>query len=631
MAGLSCYKYLEDLPEAPDATFIGVNRLTTVETVGVLSAMDAGGAVCFASGFLEAEKEDANGADLQRRLIEAAGDMPILGPNCYGFINYLDGALLWPDQQGGSAVDSGVAIATQSSNIAINLTMQRRGLPIAYVVTAGNQSQQSIGDIGSALLEDPRVTALGLHIEGFGDLRAFEELAATARKYGKPVIALKVGKSSQARTATVSHTASLAGEDAGAQAFLDRLNIPRVNSLPEFLETLKLLHVIGKLPSNNIASISCSGGEASLCADLAVGRNLAFPPLTKRQFSGLRAVLGPMVALANPLDYHTYIWNDEPAMTKAFSAMMDDPVALTMLIVDFPRADKCDADDWETVINAAINCVNQTGRAIAMVATLQENMPEEVAQRLIAGGVVPLIGMEEALVAAEAASSYHKDRRPAEPILLPQPIENTQILSEPESKSVFTDFGIITPVSNNANSPEQAASLADEIGYPVVLKGVGIAHKTEAGAVALNLKNAKNVYNAADRMPCEKFLVEEMVTDTVAELLTGVVCDPAHGYVLTIAAGGVLTELLQDRQSLLIPTTEAEISGALQELRMSKILNGYRGANAANIQAIIEAVMSVQNFVLANASKVTEVEINPLLCCAERAVAADALIQIAKD
>lgn len=132
-------------------------------------------------------------------------------------------------------------------------------------------------------------------------------------------------------------------------------------------------------------------------------------------------------------------------------------------------------------------------------------------------------------------------------------------------------------------------------------------------------------------MPCEKFLVEEMVTDTVAELLIGVVCDPAHGYVLTIAAGGVLTELLQDSQSLLIPTTEAEISRALQELRMSKILSGYRGGNAANIQAIINAVLSVQNFVLANTSKVAEVEINPLLCGAERAVAADALIQIVKD
>ncbi len=630
MEGLTCYKQLEDLPDAPDATFIGVNRFTTVEIVKQLSTMNAGGAVCFASGFLEAENEDAEGADLQRQLIAAAADMPILGPNCYGFINYLDGALLWPDQQGGERVDSGVAIVTQSSNIAVNLTMQRRGLPIAYIVTAGNQSQQSIGSIGAALLADPRVTALGLHIEGFGDLRAFEALADIARKLGKPIIALKVGKSSQARAATVSHTASLAGEDAGAQAFLDRLQIPRVNSLPELLETLKFLHVIGRLETNNIASISCSGGEASLCADLAVQRNLTFPPLSDRQHTNLRAALGPMVALANPLDYHTYIWNDEPAMTAAFSAMMDDPVALTMLIVDFPRADKCDAGDWEAAINAAINCAQQTGRAVAMVATLQENMPEDVAHRLISGGVVPLMGMQEALVAVEAASSPFSASHP-EPILLPAQIEGTHVLTEAEAKAALAEFGIQLPEAQSANSPSEAASLADTIGYPVVLKGVGIAHKTEAGAVALNLQNADDVCRAAKKMPCNAFLVEEMITGTLAELLIGVVRDPAHGYVLTIAAGGVLTELLKDSQSLLIPTTEAEISRALCKLRISKLLDGYRGASAANYPAIIEAVMGVQNFVLANASKVEEVEINPLLCGADRAVAADALIRIAKE
>lgn len=631
MAGLPCHRSLEDLPEAPDATFIGVNRLATVETVRMLNAMGAGGAVCFASGFLEAEKEDSDGAELQKQLIAAAGDMPILGPNCYGFINYLDNALLWPDQHGGSAVNSGVAIVTQSSNIAISLTMQRRGLPIAYVVTAGNQSQQSIGDIGSALLEDPRVTALGLHIEGFGDLRAFEKLAATARKYGKPVIALKVGKSLQARAATISHTASLAGEDAGAQAFLDRLQIPRVNTVPEFLETLKLLHVIGKLPSNNIGAISCSGGEASLLADLAVRRNLNFPALTERQFNNLRAALGPMVALANPLDYHTYIWNDEPAMTSAFSAMMDDPIALTMLIVDFPRTDKCNADDWEAVIAAAINCAKQTGHAVAMVTTLQENIPEDIAQKLISSGVVPLFGMDEALAAAEAASSFNTDSPIADLVMLPISIKKTRILGEPEAKTTLADFGISIPAAKTATSAVEAATLAEQIGYPVVLKGVGIAHKTEAGAVALNLMSAQEVHDAANKMPCKIFLVEEMITDTVAELLVGVVCDPAHGYVLTIAAGGVLTELINDSCSLLIPTTEAEISRALKGLRISKLLDGYRGASAADRQCIVDAVISVQNFVLANASKVTEIEINPLLCCANRAVAADALIHIAKD
>ena len=204
MAGLPAFARVEDLPGVPDAVFIGVNRHVTVDTVALLSSMGAGGAVCFASGFAEAEAELADGPELQRALVAAAGDMPVLGPNCYGFLNALDGALLWPDQHGLVPVDSGVAIVTQSSNIACNLTMQARGLPIAYVMTAGNQAQTDLATMGRGLLADSRVTALGLHIEGIADLRGFEALAATARELGKPIVAVRIGASEQARAATVS-------------------------------------------------------------------------------------------------------------------------------------------------------------------------------------------------------------------------------------------------------------------------------------------------------------------------------------------------------------------------------------------------------------------------------------------
>lgn len=134
---------LAGLDEVPDAAFIAVNRHATIETVGRLRAMGAGGAVCFASGFTEAQAEDAQGADLQDQLVRAAGEMPILGPNCYGFVNALDRVAIWPDQHGMAPVERGVAILTQSSNIAINLTMQQRGLPIALTVACGNMAQQS--------------------------------------------------------------------------------------------------------------------------------------------------------------------------------------------------------------------------------------------------------------------------------------------------------------------------------------------------------------------------------------------------------------------------------------------------------------------------------------------------------
>jgi acyl-CoA synthetase (NDP forming) len=630
VAGVKAYPSLEALPGAPDATFIGINRFATIEAVGLLSGMGAGGAVCFASGFAEAEAEDAAGRDLQRQLLEAAGGMPVLGPNCYGLINYLDGALLWPDQHGGARVDAGVAIVTQSSNILINLTMQMRGLPLAYVVAAGNQAQTGFAEIGAALLDDPRVTALGLHIEGFGDVAAFEALARKAAALGKSIVALKVGKSVQAQAATISHTASLAGGDAGAAALLARFGIPRVASLTEFLETLKLLHVAGPLPSNRVASISCSGGEASLIADTAVGRDLEFPALNDRQKAELRAALGPMVALANPLDYHTYIWRDTAAMTRAWGAMMDPTIALTFLIVDFPRPDRCDPSDWECTIQAALAAKAETGGNVAMVTTLPELLPEDVAARLMAGGVVPMHGLAEAVAAAEAAAfaATAGARIESLPPLLPAiGARNAETLSEAEGKVRLAEAGLTVPKAERATSPDDAARVAEGIGFPVVLKGEGIAHKTEAGAVALNLSTHGGVKVAAEKMPTETFLVEEMVTGAVAELLVGVVRDPAHGFVLTLGAGGVLTEILKDSASVLVPARAADIEAALDSLKIAPLIAGYRGKPAANRAAIVSAVLAVQDYVIAHAATLEEVEINPLLCTPERAVAADVLIR----
>lgn len=625
VAGLPAFKDVDSLPEAPDAAFVGVNRFATIDVVRALSARGAGGAVCFASGFLEAAAEDAEGADLQAQLLEAAGDMPFLGPNCYGFINYLDGALLWPDQHGGQRAETGVALVTQSSNIAINLTMQKRGLPLAYVVTAGNQAQSGIAAIGEALLEDDRVTALGLHIEGFGDLRAFEALAARARALGKPIIALKVGKSAEAQAATVSHTASLAGGDAGAGALLSRFGIPRLDDLPSFLETLKLLHVTGRLPSNRIATISCSGGEASLAADTAHARRVAFPPLNDRQKTDLRAALGPMVALANPLDYHTYIWRDTEAMTNAFAAMMDPQLAMTMLIADFPRGDRCDASDWECTIAAMIAARERTGANAGFIATLPELMPEDVAARLMEAGVVPFSGLTEAIAACEAASLCLPE--PPEPLLLPTATVEPDLIPEAEAKRQLSAYGLRVPHSKRAISATNARAVAVDLGFPVVLKGEGVAHKTEAGAVVLNLTSGQAVSDAAHDMPARSFLIEEMVTGAVAELLIGVVKDPAHGFVMTLAAGGTLTEVLQDSASVLLPASEADLETALNSLRVSRLLDGYRGAAAANREALMAAIRAVEAYVLENALGLEEIEINPLLCTPTDAVAADALMR----
>ena len=639
IAGVPVFAGLAALPSAPDAVFIGVNRTLTVQLVAQLAEMGAGGATCFASGFREAQLESADGADLQEQLLLAAKDMPVIGPNCYGFINYLDGVALWPDQHGGLQVDCGVAIVTQSSNVAINLTMQSRALPLAYVVTVGNQAQTGLAQIGQALLDDPRVTVLGLYIEGVGDLRAFEALAAQARRMGKPIVALKTGRSPQARAGAVSHTASLAGSGAGARALFARLGVAEVTGLDAFLETLKLLHVTGALPSRRIASLSCSGGEASLMADSALDLNLEFPPLTKAQKTALRTALGPMVALANPLDYHTYIWGDVAAMAATFSALLGDDLALSCIVVDFPRADRCDPAAWDCVVTAAVAAKKgtgvQTGGRLALVSSLPETMPETVAQKLIAQGIVPLCGIESALKAIEIAADIGQMQAvPPQPLLLPEPVQMPQelrhghILNEHSAKARLLAHGVPVPEGRFCASAKLAAQAAKTLGFPLVLKGMGHAHKSEAGAVHLNLRSSQAVAQAAADMDSNGYLLEQMVTGGVAEVLVAVLRDPAHGFVLTLGAGGVMTEILADVSTRLVPVTAQDVRAALAELRIYPVLCGYRGSLGVNIDALIQAVLGVQSFVLETAAFLEEVEINPLICTPDRAVAVDALITL---
>ena len=619
IGGRPAFRSLAKLPGTPDATFLGINRHATIETVAELRSMGAGGAVCFASGFTEALAEDDTGANLQADLVQAAGDMPILGPNCYGFLNALDGVALWPDQHDLKPVDRGVAILTQSSNIGLNMTFQTRGLPIAYMIACGNMAQVSAADMGLAMVADDRVSAIGLYVEGFGDLRAWERFARAAHKAGKPVIVIKSGRSAQAQAAAVSHTASLTGDDAGAQALLERLGFARVFDVPTFLETLMLLHEVGALPEASLNSISCSGGEAGLVADMADGTALTFPDLTQTQQTDLRATLGAKVALANPLDYHTYIWRDVDAMSRTWTAMAQGDAALTMAIVDYPTTD---ATDWACATEAARRSRAATGKPMAVAATLAELMPQDVADQLRAGGVVPFRGLHEALGAIQAAAAI---QTPSDmPVLLPQSGDGTRLVPEDEAKSRLAACGVDVP--KRTETCAKAPDIGD-LAAPLVVKAVGLAHKSDSGGVQLNV-TSDSLPNAAASVGTARVLIEEMITGGVAELLVSVLHDPAHGFLLTIGAGGIWTELWQDSRSCLIPASRDMISGMIAELRIAPLLSGYRGSAAADLLALLDLVDAIQSYVIENADTLRELELNPVICTPHRAVAVDALIRV---
>ena len=629
VAGLPAFRSVNDLPSAPDVTFIGVNRDATIEVVRDLAARGAGGAVCFASGFAEV----ADGAERTEALLRNAGTMPVLGPNCYGFINYLDGALLWPDQHGGTRVESGVAIIAQSSNIAINLSMQQRGLPLAYVLTAGNQAQTGLSGLADAVLDDPRVTALGLHIEGFDDLEKLQAVFAKARARRIPVVAIKVGTSAAAQAMTMSHTASLSGADALADAFFARVGVARARSLDEFVETLKLLHVLGPSPDATLGSMSCSGGEASLVGDLAEANGMDLRPLTDSDAIRVKATLSDMVTISNPLDYHTFIWGDAAKMQATYSAFLASGYGLSMLVIDIPRADRCEDNGSYAAVEAALAAGKASGQRFALVSSLPENMPEALTAKIMEAGIAPLMGLESAIRAARHAADIGAAwaRPEPAPLSLPETGEALPALDEWRSKEALRAIGIPTPKGVLADDATEAWKKAEEIGFPVVLKGVGehLLHKTEMGAVAVNLKTPEDVAAAAFRMSgldC-RFLIEEMAQDIVAELIVGLSRDPLFGLFLTIGAGGIFVEIMQDSRALLLPASRADIRAALISLRIAPILEGYRGKPGGDIEAAVDAIARLADHAVKSGDKIEELDINPLMILPKGVLAVDALLR----
>jgi acyl-CoA synthetase (NDP forming) len=545
--------------------------------------------------------------------------MPILGPNCYGLINYLDGALLWPDQHGGRRVERGVALLSQSSNIVINLTMQARGLPVAYVACLGNAAQVGLAKLAQALLDDPRVTALGLYVEGIGDAAGFAALAQAARAAGKGIVCIKSGKTESAQTAAASHTAALAGGGAASSAFLRQIGVAEVATLPELLETLKIFHTHGPGIGARLCSLSCSGGEAGLVADLAAPFGLDFPPPSPEQLQKLGEILGPIVTIANPLDYHTFIWGDGPRTTDVFATMLQGYDA-GLFIIDPPRPDRCDPSSFEPALQAIEDAARITGKPAFPVASLPENFDETRAIAMMNRGMAPLMGLEAALGAIRAAQT------PAGPPgwtpFAVVPPRGTILLREDTAKALLAQVGVAVPPGVSAQQLSDLVDRTQSLTPPLVLKGLGFAHKTEAGAVRLHLPN---LVGQAEMQGATGYLAEEMVTGAILEIILGLRRDPVYGITLTLGIGGVTAELLADTQTLILPVSTTDIQAALQKLRLWPLLDGYRGRTKADCAAIADVALRLAT--LFNDPKIDEVEVNPLMVRAVGAVAVDALIR----
>jgi acetate---CoA ligase (ADP-forming) len=621
LAGVACLSSLDDLPEVPDAVFLGVNRHLTIEAVRTLAELGAGGAVCYGSGFAEAGE-----GDLQTELLAAAGDMPLFGPNCYGFVNTFDRVALWPDEHGMDRHERAAAIVSQSGNVAVNLTFQQRGLRLGSMITVGNQASLGTEDAIAALLDDHRVSAIGLFLEAVRDPQHFAEVALRAQERDVPIVALQTGRSAAGAAIAASHTGSMAGRAAAYDAMFERYGVPTVQTPAELLETLKLLDGGGRLPGKRVVSLSCSGGEASLVADRSVTTALDFAPFDDDHRTAIEATLtgspDGLVSVSNPFDYHTFMWGDRAAMAACFTAVMAGAQDVTMLVLDAPPAPGNDPSSWYVAADALADAAEATkGRAV-VVATMAECINGPFRDHLAGRGITPLLGLGEALTALDAASTAAPISSTPHAAVV-QPGE-TRLIDEATAKGMLRTLGVAVPEGEVVGATDVLAA-ADRIGYPITLKALGLAHKSEAGAVKVGLRDPEALRTAIGAMPRTDagFLVERTVTDVVAEVLVTVRRDAPVGWLVSLGFGGVMTELWGDVTHLLAPVSHAEVVTALGRLRSAPLLHGFRGRPAADVDALADLVVTLVDAVVGTG--VVEVELNPVLVGTAGAVAVDAL------
>ncbi len=642
--GVVCYPSVDALPAAPDAAYVAVRGDLTIEVVRALAGRGAGGAICYAAGFAEMGGE---GAERQARLVEAAGDsMAVIGPNCYGVLNLVDGVGMWAGPLTIGRAERGVALVSQSGALSETMTFGERSAPFAYLVSVGNQAMIGIEEVLAVYVELPEITAIGIYVEGLRDVAAFSRAAVRALERGIPIIAIKTGRSAAAGRVALGHTSSLTGSDALYDALFHRLGIIRVDSVTELVELAKLVTFAGIPEGRRFSAVAASGGDMAMTADHADRLGLELPPLSQAQVAAIKAELPPYVNVANPLDYTIGGWGKPEVQRRVFTTMASGDVDTAIMVMEYAPVGRGHDEACHGAVDGMIAAHEATGKPVFVTSHMPEDLPESARERMIAGGIAPLQGFPDAMRALAGAAWYGERRRAwragragADPSL---PATATvpgapRLLTEWEAKRRLAATGLRVPEGRLVTAADAPAAAA-EIGFPVALKagGAALAHKTEVGAVALGLADRDAVATAVQRIAAAVpeaaglMLVERMAPEPVAELIVGVTRDPLFGPALVIGAGGILVELIEDSRTILLPTTRAEVEEALGSLKVAKLLDGYRGRPRGDRAAAIDAILAVAAFATAHRDRLHELDVNPLLVLpeGEGAIAVDALISM---
>ncbi len=633
VGGRRCYASLAALPETPDCVVLVVPREGVEDAVKDAAAAGAGGVIAYASGY--GEMEGQGGAEAQRRLaaIADAAGMPLLGPNCMGLVNHALGAGMTfiPEYSRMPPRTGPLAFVSQSGALGYCLAQAaERGVGFRYFASAGNSAALDVADLISAMAEDDDVRAIACLFEGVPSAARLLAAGERARAAGKPVVVYKLGVSGDGAAAARSHTGSLAGSAEAYRALFERAGFVQVDDYEALVEYARFLAAAGRPVAPGVAVVSGSGGAGVIAADMAARHGVPMPQPVAATVAALKTVVPEFGAARNPCDPTGQVLSVPESYEKCCRALLDDP-------------------QYGALVCALSVAAHETGAARAeMIGRLARGQPKAIAVAWVSewlqGPGAELYESDERVAlfrsldrcygAIAAWQRWHAER-PVREGRLSRKVDfahDKKVLGEREAKAVLGAYGLRSAPERRANNADEAARAAKELGYPVVLKADGdIAHKTEAGAVKLDLRDEAALRAACAGMTAALgpafagFLVQRMLTGGV-ELVVGVKRDPQVGPVLLVGLGGVLVEVLRDTALALAPVGKAEARRMLEGLRGWKLLAGYRGAPPVDVDAACEAIARISEFAADHADLVAEVDVNPLLARPDGAVALDALI-----
>ncbi|HEX6075510.1 MAG TPA: acetate--CoA ligase family protein [Micromonosporaceae bacterium] len=622
--GLPAYRTVTAAPGSVNLALIMVSADRVAAAVDDCGEAGVPVVIVGSSGFAEAGPDGAvNQAELAAKA-RAAG-IRLLGPNCIGSANFHTGlvASFSPMFTGVDTriVPGRIGFVSQSGALGygtVSLAFER-GLGLGWAVTTGNEADITALECMLALADEPGCAALLGYLEALTDVDRLRELAGS----GKPVALLKTGRTEAGARAAASHTGALATEDRVVDATLRQLGIVRVSDVDELLDVGDAFESPYRPAGPRVAVVTTSGGSGILAADAIAQHGLVLGQLAYATREALRAVVPAYGAVDNPVDVTASVMRDPTLVERALRVVADD-AQVDLLVVCFCVLT---GDDAATVVAALGRVAAETGKPVLVARTGADHLAPGAAVSLRAAGIPVYPTPARAVRAAAALWQASRTRHRPSPQVTPSPggaVPEPDI-TEARLKLLLADAGIAVPRGTVVGSPEGATEVVHELGGLAVMKAQGLLHKTEEGGVVLAVTPelaAETYIQLADLAPADgPVLVEEAVPAGV-ELLVGIAPSPL-GPVLTLGAGGVLTEVLEDVAVRLLPVDEFDVRDMLSEVRVSRLLAGHRGTPPVDLTALTTLICRLQELT-ATWPDGFSLDLNPVVALPDRAVVLDA-------